>query len=158
MFVMHQIKLGKKLAALLNFSPRLGVITTALIVLVACQSESTQKPDSPLTNTYWKLTSLQGESIKTYEGNREMFLQFRAEGFRGYGGCNRFFGAYTNTQSKISFQPIAVTEKFCQQSSQQESKYIGSLVGSVNYEIDGESMHFSNLNNQLFATFSAIYF
>ena len=156
--MIYQIKLRRELAALFKFIPSFGVVTTALLILAGCQSESTQKPDSPLTNTYWKLTSLHGESIKTYEGNREMFLQFRADGLRGYGGCNRFSGGYTNTQSKISFQPIAATAKFCQQSSEQETKYIGSLIGAINYEIEGESMHFSDVNNQIIATFSAIYF
>jgi hypothetical protein len=47
---------------------------------------------------------------------------------------------------------------FCQQSSQQEASYIGSLTGSVSYEINGESMYFTNASNAVMATFSAVYF
>jgi hypothetical protein len=38
---------------------------------MGCQSEPTKKTDSPLTNTYWKLTRLQGKAITTLQGNRE---------------------------------------------------------------------------------------
>jgi putative lipoprotein len=127
-------------------------------MLIGCQSEPTKKTDSPLTNTYWKLTSLQGKAITTLQGNREMFLQFRADGLRGFAGCNKFTCGYTNTASKITFQPIAATKMFCQQSSQQEASYIGSLTGSVSFEINGESMYFTNAINGVIATFSAIYF
>lgn len=135
-----------------------AIIMGTLLLLAGCQSESFEKPDSPLTNTYWKLNSLNGNAITTYEGNREMFLQFRGEGLRGFGGCNKFNGGYSNTESTISFQPIASTRMLCQNSSQQEALYLGLLMGSVNYEINGESMRFTTAKNKEIATFSAIYF
>ena len=154
----YPIEFIKISPVLLKFMPRLGLMIAASVMLMGCQTESTNKPDSPLTNTYWKLTSLQGKAITTPQGNREMFLQFRADGLRGFAGCNKFTGGYTNTASKITFQPIATTKMFCQQSSQQEACYIGSLTGSVSYEINGESMYFTNASNAVIATFSAIYF
>jgi len=60
--------------------------------------------------------------------------------------------------SKMTFQAIAATKIFCQQGRQQEASYIGSLTGSVSYDITGESMYSTNASNGLIATFSAIYF
>ncbi len=63
-------------------------------------------PFSELTNTYWKLVSLNGIDVAmAEEQTREAFLQLRADNssVKGFGCCNAFTGSYKVNGNDLRF-------------------------------------------------------
>lgn len=50
-----------------------------------------------------------------------------AQKINGFAGCNRFFGSYELSESKIQFSGIGSTKMFCQDKSATEDKYLKAL-------------------------------
>src|SRR5690349_11611407 len=50
-----------------------------------------------------------------------------AQKLNGFAGCNRFFGGYELSESKIKFSGMGSTKMFCQDKSATEDKYLQAL-------------------------------
>lgn len=74
-------------------------------------------PATPaLTGTAWKLVELFGKPVTPAPGAENPTIQLREEGQRieGFGGCNRFTGAYElKGGDRIAFSGIAATLRSC---------------------------------------------
>lgn len=69
------------------------------------------KPDASLTDTYWKLTAVNGQPIVVTDGMREpnLVLQSQESRFAGSGGVNRLMGGYTLDGGSLTFSNAAST-------------------------------------------------
>jgi putative lipoprotein len=116
------------------------------------------KPDVTITNTYWKLLDIQGEAVKHSENLKEPYFILKADNkIAGFGGCNRFFGKYRVTKDQISLGAMAMTRMMCQQTMELEQKFQKILQEATHYKIHGENLQLFS-NNQLLASFRAVYF
>lgn len=68
-------------------------------------------PDAALTDTYWKLVSVQGAPVVVAEQMREPHLVLHGQDgrFAGSGGVNRLMGAYTLTGGALTLSDAAAT-------------------------------------------------
>ncbi|GGY72574.1 META domain-containing protein [Marinobacter zhanjiangensis] len=90
------------------------------VMLSACAAPGPQSsggpiPTAPLTNTYWKLMSLQGTGVDVPRGAQgEPHMIFRDDGkVNGFSGCNRFVGEYTVSGANLLFDSMASTRMAC---------------------------------------------
>ena len=68
-----------------------------------------------LENTYWKLVRLGDKPVTVADPRREPHLHLVPQGMRvqGFGGCNRFFGAYELDGQNVRFGKMGMTRMSC---------------------------------------------
>ena len=118
-------------------------------------------PLAELTNTYWKLLSLNETAvIMTEEQEREAFLQLRDDNrsVKGFAGCNAFTGSYTVNGNGLSLGPLAATRKACAAGMETESEFLQVLEGTAYYSIHEEALTLLNKQKKPVARFAAMYF
>lgn len=102
---------------------KLSVIVLSLfsILLISCSvtKKATREADNDqvITDKYWKLISLNGQSVKMVENQeREIYFILKSENntFAGFAGCNNITGSYTIAKGNIiRFQNMGATLKMC---------------------------------------------
>jgi putative lipoprotein len=118
-------------------------------------------PLAELTNTYWKLLTVNEKSVSMAEQQpREAFLQLVDREFtlKGFAGCNNFFGSYTLKGNSLSFEPLAVTEKACLYGMESESNFMQALEGTRFYSIHEHALTLLNKDKRPIARLEAVYF
>ena len=100
------------------------------------------KPDRALTNTYWKLTELNGAPVKVLPEQREphLILQTEQKRLSGSGGCNRLMGAYTLDGASLSFGKVASTMMACVDGMEQEQAFFAALEAVRSWVIQGDQL------------------
>jgi heat shock protein HslJ len=119
--------------------------------------ESSQKPDSDLINTRWKLVLLNGNEVETSEGGSDLHMTLRLEENKvnGYAGCNNFFGTYETSERTLRFSKLASTKRACPDMDL-ESEFLNALQSSEEYKIEGEQLTLYS-NGEPIAIFEALY-
>lgn len=80
-----------------------------MVALTACQKALNHAGERPLA-------SLVGTEWGPVQGDLDQFVAFKSDGdVVGSGGCNNFFGSFTQTGRLVSFGPLASTRKACPQ-------------------------------------------
>ncbi|HEU0014501.1 MAG TPA: META domain-containing protein [Longimicrobium sp.] len=117
------------------------VFALALMVgsLGACLPVQAQGGTSPLAGTSWRLVELNGQRVVA--GGETLTLVFDAAEPRvsGFGGCNEFFGPYTQSGASLRFGPLASTRRACLDPAlnTQETAYLQALESTTRYAIEG---------------------
>jgi len=98
------------------------VYSTLLILIVGCQISQTS-----LGTTVWKLVKMDGNDFSSLSS--PVTLQFSEANHKvsGFGGCNRFFGSYEQTNSTLKITGLGSTKMYCQESMAVEDKYFKAL-------------------------------
>jgi heat shock protein HslJ len=112
----------------------------------------------PLTNTYWKMTELNGAAVPAAAKRREPHLVLQPHGNRltGSGGCNRLMGSYRLTGPSISFGAIASTKMACPEGTAQEAAFVRTLEQVQGWKIDGEKLELNDGTGVVTARFVAV--
>lgn len=100
-------------------------------------------PRASLTNTYWKLTQLDGAPVTMAPGQeREVRITLTDDGkVSGYTGCNRVMGGYTLAGTALRFTQLAGTRMACPPPLMQlESAVLANLNSVTGYRLDGEKL------------------
>ena len=119
----------------------------------------TPAPDSSLTDTYWKLTELDGQSASLGAGKKELHMVLTSDGsnVRGFSGCNRFTGTYDLNNELLQFGPLAATMMACMEGMEQEQQFLNALGSTRRFSIKGESLTLYNAEDHLTLRFEAVY-
>ena len=117
------------------------------------------KPDASLTNTYWKLIELNGQTAELGAGNRELHMVLTTEGNRvqGFSGCNKFTGNYQQGDTQLHFKPLASTRMACITGMEQEKRFLDALGYVVRFALSGESLSLYDRHDQLILRFESVY-
>jgi heat shock protein HslJ len=111
------------MAGPLPFLVKLIGPVVAMGVLAACQralSEAKQRPLNTLVGTEWGFA----------EDDR--FVAFKTNGeVNGSGGCNNFFGSFTQEGRRLTFGPLASTKKACIGPTMQAERDFFDLLSEV---------------------------
>jgi heat shock protein HslJ len=148
-----------------------STLSACSIVGVDEQTIVENKARADFVNTYWKLTSLNGEAVVMKEAQtREQHVIFRSKenSFNGFAGCNRFFGQYELAKEVSSSNDIAsfgaiqlggvgATRMACIDMGATEQVFLSALSKVASYKVVGEVLIFSDKNNREIAQFKAIY-
>ena len=129
-----------------------------LLQRVAVPGKTDAKPDRELTNTYWKLTALRGQPVKSGERQREAHIILQTENHRiaGSGGCNRLMGGYKLAGNTVEFSKIASTQMACMEGMEQESAFFQVLQGTRTWKIHGDTLELLDESGAKVADFSAV--
>lgn len=128
----------------------LGRIVGSIIVmaaLTACQKalqHSETKPLPTLVGTEW------GPG----EGDIDQFIAFKTDGdVVGSGGCNNFFGSFTQNGRSITFGPLASTRMACPQPIMEAERAFLSMLEQVRtVDATVKEMTLFGENEQVLAT------
>lgn len=155
------------MAPALKYNNRIVIITTFIAILFlstlsACTTTAAKQnalPDASLTNTYWKLLTLDGKGAEPGVNGKELSMVLATEksSLRGFSGCNRFMGHYSIQQNQIKFSKLASTKMMCITSMQQEQQFLDALDKTVKYSISGELLYLYGVDNQPVAIFESRY-
>lgn len=110
-----------------------------------------------ITEKYWKLVLLMGDTVKT-EGTREAYIILKQdESLIGNGGCNAINGSYNlDGQDGISITGISSTEKACKAQATEE-KLIQVLQKADSYLLKGDTLFLHKGRMVPLAKFEAVY-
>ena len=98
-------------------------------------------PSYSLTNTYWKLTQLDGAAVTMApQQEREVRITLTDDGkVHGFTGCNQVMGGYTLAGTALRFTQLASTRMACPPPLMQlESAVLAKLNSVTGYRFDGE--------------------
>lgn len=138
------------------------VLTLISTILMSCSSGKKKNDDSfdkAITEKYWKLKTLQGQEIKMTENQeREIFITLKTQDNRvnGFAGCNSISGEYLLKEgNRIKFSKIAVTQKFCPNTS--ESEFLKVFELADNYTIKDDVLSLNVGRRAPLAVFEAVF-
>ena len=100
-------------------------------------------PQASLTNTYWKLTQLDGADVAMApQQEREVRITLTSDGkVTGFTGCNRVMGGYTLAGKTLRFTQLAGTRMACPPPLMQlESAVLAKLNSVTGYQLEGEKL------------------
>jgi putative lipoprotein len=121
-------------------------------------TKSASTPDVSLTETYWKLTEIDGRPAALGAGERELHMVLTSEGnhVRGFSGCNRFTGSYQWNESQLRFTPLAATRMACVEGMEQEQRFLDALGAVMRFSISGDRLTFYTGDERRILRFKAI--
>lgn len=133
------------------------------LAFAACRSTfhtANNGPQMALPDQYWKLISLNGETVNPNGNQRsEAYITFSEEGNQvmGNSSCNNFSGTYelNREESSISFSPVMATKMACINQMELERKFFQALQKTHSYSIEGDILTLSHENGEALAKFKA---
>ncbi len=146
---------------------------TLFVVLIGCQSANHTKEavisnqqdnklvtDATLSNTYWKLTELNGQVVivdTTRTREPHMIIQTQDSTIKGHGGCNGFGGHVEwKEPNRIKFSKLISTMMACEK-METESLFFKALETADNYYIVGDTLILNKARMAPLARFQAVY-
>ena len=122
---------------------RLISVAAAITLAAGCASTAPVSSTASLTNTYWKLTELDGARVSmTPEQEREVRITLDDNGkVTGFTGCNQVMGGYTVAADVLRFTQLAGTRMMCPPPAMQlESAVLANLNSVTGFRIEGEQL------------------
>ena len=136
---------------------RIVVMVFCCWFLTSCKSTEpvlVKKPTVPLTSTYWKLAQLNSVAVENNSAD-EIYIQLTNENtFKGYAGCNLFWGFYKINDPQLRFTNINRTKKMCAVYAS-ENQLIKVLENSEAYIINDTHLQLLKLDGTIVAIFDA---
>jgi heat shock protein HslJ len=109
-----------------------------------------------LTGVRWKLTELMGQEVPATEPDLTPYLQFGQDGrVSGFAGCNQFTGAYETSGLRLSFKPMATTEKACLNATV-EQQFLSTIQGVDNYSLSDSGLALYKARTAALLRFTAV--
>lgn len=141
-----RLNLGDQLLYTTTEHNRVDAFHPAPIQLVmdpTSPAPQTPKPDVSLTDTYWKLTEVNGQPVVVSDGMREpnLVLQGQDSRFAGSGGVNRLMGGYTLDGGSLTFSDAASTMMAGPpEAMAQEQTIVAALPNVRGFAINGDQL------------------
>lgn len=118
--------------------------------------KQSQQTEAKLTGVRWKLSELMGQAVPATEPDMTPYLEFGADNrVSGFAGCNQFTGAYEAEGLRLSFKPIATTQKACLNGSV-EDQFLSTIQGIDNYSLNDSGLAFYKARTAALARFTAV--
>ena len=128
---------------------------------VALEPEGCSGPTSTaqLENTYWRIMTLNGKSVPSHDGAREVHFVLTRENrrMRGFGGCNSMGGGYELKGESIKFIDIARTLMACNQGMDTERELHEMYPRVAGWKIKGEVLQLTDASGAVIAVFESRY-
>ena len=100
---------------------RISALLCSALLFAICSAQAMAQ--TSLAGTTWIMASA---------GKRPPTISFAADGkVGGFGGCNRFFGSYTQKGEDLSFSPLGATRMACPAGIMKMEQDFFSMLGAV---------------------------
>jgi putative lipoprotein len=118
--------------------------------------------DAPLTDTYWRINSLDGHSVSAANALREPHLLLkRGDQHQTYAatiGCNQLAGGYTLAGENITFTQGVTTLMACPPPLDTLETRLGEVLARTRrWQIKGNTLEFMDQAGSRIALFEAVY-
>ncbi len=122
-------------------------------------SKTPAKPDSTLTNTYWKLDMLLGKTMELGADGKELYMVLESENnrVRGFSGCNNFSGSFKLEDKSLHFGQIISTQMACMEGMEQEFSFLQTLSTADYFKITADELLIYNSSGEPVIRFTARY-
>jgi heat shock protein HslJ len=144
-----------------RLNQQIGLIIILLLAITSCGSKETttslyqQTSTATLTNTYWKLNSLQSGAILNND-SKELFVKLNNDNtFRGFAGCNEIWGIFKFRDTQVKFSNINKTKMACEKLPI-ENSLIDALQKSIGYIIINNELQLIATDGNIIAKFNLI--
>jgi len=138
-----------------------SVVIRKLQRVLPAESCAPRYTNAPLTDTYWRLTSLGSQNVPAAtDPRREPSLTFEAGdsplngSYSGSSGCNRLVGAYSASDAAMTLT-AGGSLIACKDQAQAESAFLTALKGTTRYRISGETLELFDAAGTRVARFAA---
>lgn len=97
---------------------------------------------TPLENTYWKLTQLDGQPVNLAGSRMEphMALDSKTHRLNGSGGCNQVAGSYELKDHSLSFGQLISSMLPCRTGFDIENRFFTALRAIKTWQIAGSTL------------------
>lgn len=114
-------------------------------------------PPNAVVDVYWKLVELNGEPAPLGSGGKEahLLLQVNKPIVRGFGGCNRFSGAYWLEGDQLAFEGLVSTKIACKEGMPLEADYLTALETVARWSREGGDLLLFDKDGRTVARFMA---
>ncbi len=149
---------------------KLKLITLSLftVAIFGCNSSknSSQNDEgtshNKITETYWKLTKLEGKEVKmgaSQDTEPHFMLKTGEKTLFATSGCNTLNGMYNLEKGdRVRFSKLATTLKICPDMELSESDFFKVFELADNYTIVGDTLSLNVGRRAPLAVFQAVYF
>ena len=124
--------------------------------------ETAQGFDEKITEKYWKLLVLEGQTVTTAENQeREIYFTLKTDENRveGFAGGNGLAGNYKLEEgNRIRFENMAVTMKACPDVAVNESEFLQVFELADNYTIHNDTLSLNVGRRAPLAVFESVNF
>lgn len=141
-----------------------AITATLCLCLNGCQSleakHANTTPDESLTNTYWKLLTVNDNPVVAADNVREAHIVLHMERTRlaGSTGCNTLSGRYQHTGQQLTFYPITTTKIACPTTQMRnEQAMLSALQKTKRWGISGSRLELSNAHGEPLAVLEAVH-
>lgn len=130
------------------------LLCIALTGLGGCKSS---KEPAKVNDIKWVLKTLNGKDVVLSDPKGEIFMLFDdvEKRVNGSAACNRFFGDYEMTDTKLTFSPMGATRMACPNDSDWEREFFQMLETVEGYTMKDNVFSFISKGNTV-ATFEGI--
>lgn len=120
-------------------------------------SPTAEAATSELTNTYWKLITLNGKEVAINENQREPHLVFNDDmRVHGSDGCNNIGGGYTRDDNQLGFTQMISTMMACIDNGAQAQEFTAALETTASYQISDDYLELQDQAGAVIARFNAV--
>lgn len=120
-----------------------------VLILSGCSGGSGNEDGTKLYGNEWKLESLNGKGTQLKGGKYITILFNRANGnFKGFCGCNTYFGIYFSGKKNLQLSEINQTEMACDE-MKTESEYLEALKKVDGYKISEDKLSLTSFGNPI---------
>lgn len=141
-----------------------AITATLCLWLSGCQSHAAQHAhtalDESLTNTYWKLLTVNDNPVVATNNVREAHIVLHIDSTRlaGSTGCNTLSGRYQHTGQQLTFYPITTTKMACPTTQMRnEQAMLSALQQTRHWEISVSRLALTGTNGEPLAVFEAVH-
>lgn len=128
------------------------LLVIAGILFFAMQARQGLKAGSgaELTGVNWRAVSIDDEAVPE---DVDLQIQFDVDGsIKGYGGCNRFFGALQKSESGIEVGPLGSTRMACPEPiMKRETAFLDAIQRTRGFDVSRERVRLLDENGEVLA-------
>jgi len=134
-----------------NYLPLMVVLACLALGIISCMTakkKAAMSQNKPLTETYWILTHVKGESIPKCQITP--YIVFGTDGrYSGNLSCNVYSGTYTSHKDKIKMEYEGATKKLCQ-NMKVEKMFMQQLHAEFkHYEIKKDTLYLMDAQGEV---------
>ena len=130
-------------------------------VRIMVSSVAKKSATAALQDAYWKLDSLNGETIQTAEKQKQAHFVLHAQESKvtGFSGCNKFTGQYAveTKNNELKFAQLVSTQMACINQNFNENDFLSALSQTTKYKVNGQKLNLLSAGGKVLVSFSAVY-
>lgn len=129
------------------------LLATTLLACAPSRPGADTADAAELGGSEWRLVMLDGGMAVSADSSRRPSLSFSSDSMlvTGNGGCNRFSGGYSQTDSSLQVGPLLSTKMACAEDAMnmQEREYLTALESTDHFRVTADTLVLLSASSEL---------